>query len=65
VFASTFNSTANAQTWQSAMYAFLGVERSDWGMLTAGVVIGMLPMILLFIFFQRRLIEGLTVGAVK
>jgi multiple sugar transport system permease protein len=65
VFASTFNSTANAQTWQSAMYAFLGVERSDWGVLTAGVVIGMLPMILLFIFFQRRLIEGLTVGAVK
>lgn len=65
VFASTFNSTANAQTWQSAMYAFLGVERSDWGMLTAGVVIGMVPMILLFVFFQRRLIEGLTVGAVK
>jgi multiple sugar transport system permease protein len=65
VFASTFNSTASAQTWQSAMYAFLGVERSDWGLLTSGVVIGMLPMIILFIVFQRRLIEGLTVGAVK
>lgn len=65
VFASTFTSTASMRTWQAAMYTFLGLERTDWGPLTAGVVIGMLPITILFVIFQRRFIEGLTVGAVK
>jgi multiple sugar transport system permease protein len=65
VFAATFTSTASKRTWQAAMYTFLGLERSDWGPLTAGVVIGMLPMIILFVIFQRHFIEGLTLGAVK
>ncbi|HZD58030.1 MAG TPA: carbohydrate ABC transporter permease [Anaerolineales bacterium] len=65
VFAATFTSTASMRTWQAAMYTFLGLERTSWGPLTAGVVIGMLPVIILFILFQRRFIEGLTLGAVK
>jgi ABC-type glycerol-3-phosphate transport system permease component len=65
VFAATFTSTSSMRTWQAAMYTFLGLERTDWGPLTAGVVIGMLPVLVLFIFFQRRFIEGLTLGAVK
>jgi ABC-type glycerol-3-phosphate transport system permease component len=65
IFAATFTSTASMRTWQAAMFTFLGLERTDWGPLTAGVVIGMLPVILLFLFFQRQFIEGLTLGAVK
>ena len=65
VFAATFTSTAGQRTWQAVLYTFLGAQRSDWGLLTAGVVIGMLPVALLFIFFQRQFIEGLTIGAVK
>ena len=65
VFAATFTSTASMRTWQAAMYTFLGLERTAWGPLTAGVVIGMLPVVILFILFQRRFIEGLTLGAVK
>lgn len=65
VLAATFTSTASMRTWQAAMYTFLGLERTDWGPLTAGVVVGMLPVIILFVIFQRRFIEGLTVGAVK
>jgi multiple sugar transport system permease protein len=65
VFATTFTSTANRRTWQALIYTFLGAQRSDWGILTAGVVIGMLPVLMLFVFFQRQFIEGLTVGAVK
>jgi ABC-type glycerol-3-phosphate transport system permease component len=65
VFAATFTSTASRRTWQAVIYTFLGAQRSDWGLLTAGVVIGMLPVALLFIFFQRQFIEGLTVGGVK
>lgn len=65
VLAATFTSTSSMRTWQAAMYTFLGLERTDWGPLTAGVVVGMLPVIILFVIFQRRFIEGLTVGAVK
>lgn len=65
VFAATFTSTASMRTWQAAMYTFLGLERTSWGPLTAGVVIGMLPVVILFVIFQRHFIEGLTVGAVK
>lgn len=65
VFAATFTSTASMRTWQAAMYTFLGLERTAWGPLTAGVVIGMLPVVILFTLFQRRFIEGLTLGAVK
>lgn len=65
IFAATFTSTAKMRTWQASMFTFLGLERTDWGPLTAGVVVGMLPVVILFIVFQRRFIEGLTVGAVK
>lgn len=65
VLAVTFTSTSSMRTWQAAMYTFLGLERTDWGPLTAGVVVGMVPVIILFIIFQRAFIEGLTVGAVK
>lgn len=65
VFAATFTSTASMRTWQAAMYTFLGLERTDWGPLTAGVTIGMLPVIILFAFFQRQFIQGLTLGSEK
>lgn len=65
VFASTFTATPSMQTWQAVMYSFLGVEGTDWGTLTAGVTIGMVPMIVLLLLFQRQFIEGLTMGGVK
>ena len=65
VFAATFTSTASRRTWQALIYTFLGAQRSDWGILTAGVVIGMLPVLAMFIFFQRQFIQGLTGGGVK
>jgi multiple sugar transport system permease protein len=35
------------------------------GVLSAGTIIGILPMILLSIFVKKYMIEGLTFGAVK
>ncbi len=37
----------------------------DFSLLTAGIVIALVPPIVVFIFFQRYLIRGLTAGAVK
>lgn len=38
---------------------------TEWGALMAGSAVAVLPLLLIFIFSSRRLIEGLTAGAVK
>ncbi len=38
---------------------------SDWVTLFAGVMIAMIPAILMYMFFQRWIIEGATLGSVK
>jgi multiple sugar transport system permease protein len=38
---------------------------TEWGALMAGSVVAVLPLLVLFVFSSRRLIEGLTAGAVK
>lgn len=44
---------------------YLGKQSIDWGHLMAGAGISALPILLLFVIFQRRIIEGLTAGALK
>lgn len=38
---------------------------ADWVTMFAGVIIAMIPCILLYILFQRRIMEGATMGAMK
>jgi multiple sugar transport system permease protein len=38
---------------------------TEWGALMAGSVVAVVPLLILFVFSSRRLIEGLTAGAVK
>lgn len=42
-----------------------GAEGAEYGVLMAGSVIAMLPIIALFIFAQKHIVAGLTGGAVK
>ena len=37
----------------------------DWGAMFAGIVIAMLPVLIVYIFFQRRIQAGMIAGAVK
>ena len=37
----------------------------DWGVLSAGAVLSMLPLVLVFIFLQRYFIAGSIAGALK
>jgi arabinogalactan oligomer/maltooligosaccharide transport system permease protein len=37
----------------------------NWGIFSAGALLAALPTILLFMFFQRYLVGGLTSGSVK
>jgi raffinose/stachyose/melibiose transport system permease protein len=42
-----------------------GQYAQDYGLMTAGIVISFIPVIILYIAFQEKLIRGLTAGAVK
>lgn len=44
---------------------YLGELSYDWSFVNAISVIGTLPMILLFLFFQKYMVKGLVAGAVK
>lgn len=44
---------------------YLGKQSIDWGHLMAGAGISALPVLILFVFFQKQIINGLTAGALK
>lgn len=44
---------------------YLGELSYDWSLVNAISVVGALPMVLLFIFFQKYMVKGLVAGAVK
>jgi ABC-type glycerol-3-phosphate transport system permease component len=44
---------------------FFGRFTADRGMIAAGVTIAMLPVVLLYLVLQRKVIEGITAGALK
>ncbi|WP_338040664.1 carbohydrate ABC transporter permease [Nitratireductor luteus] len=48
-----------------AIQTLIGEYQVEWGLLTAGGIVGALPATILFLIVQRRLISGLTQGAVK
>ena len=48
-----------------AIQTLIGEYQIEWGLLVAGAVVGAMPATILFLLVQRRLIGGLTQGAVK
>ena len=65
LFALSLLTSTEARTLPLALQAAFGQYTIDWGMLTAGGVIISLPPAILFLFFQRYLVGGLTTGGVK
>jgi ABC-type glycerol-3-phosphate transport system permease component len=43
----------------------MGDHFQDIGMIAAGVMISVVPVIIVYIFFSEKLIRGMTAGAVK
>jgi multiple sugar transport system permease protein len=48
-----------------ALRSLQGSGQTPWGAMCAGAAIAVLPLLVLFAFTSRRLISGLTAGAVK
>jgi len=67
LFANTLTSTSDAQTVPAALAFFSGGSRfSDpIGAISAAAVVVTIPIIIMVLIFQRRIVAGLTAGAVK
>jgi len=55
----------DVRTVTVALQMFIGENEMRWGLLTAGGTLVALPAVVLFLFAQKRLVGGLTGGAVK
>ena len=56
--------TKNA-TVQQTLYNFNGQYGSDWNLLFADVMLITIPPLLLFIFFNKKIVSGMVAGAIK
>ena len=43
----------------------VGIYRQDYGMLMAGTLLSLMPIVLLFLAMQREFVQGITLGGVK
>jgi ABC-type glycerol-3-phosphate transport system permease component len=57
--------TPSMYTLPVVIYLLNGEEKTPYGMLMAGGLLTVLPLVLAFLFFQKQFISGITAGAVK
>jgi multiple sugar transport system permease protein len=67
IFANTLTSTDNARTVPAALAFFTGGSQFEQpiGAISAAAVVVTIPIIVMVLIFQRRIVAGLTAGAVK
>ena len=67
VFAVSLTSTSAAQTVPAAISQFPGASQfqQPTGSIAAAAVVVTVPIIIMVLLFQRRIVAGLTAGAVK
>lgn len=65
VYATAFITDKNKYTLPLALNVFQGEYGTDYGLLAAGCVIALVPVIVIFAFIQKNLSGGATSGAVK
>ena len=52
-------------TAQLTLFSFMSQFSSQWNLLFADVVVITIPPLIMFMFFQRQIVSGLTTGAIK
>jgi ABC-type glycerol-3-phosphate transport system permease component len=65
LFALSFTLGPDRQTAPVAIALFRGRYQVPWGEILAAAVVTTLPVVVVVVAFQRRLIQGLTAGAMK
>ncbi|MFQ5792099.1 MAG: carbohydrate ABC transporter permease [Acidobacteriota bacterium] len=65
LFALVFTSSPAAQTVPVGIALFPGLHEMPWGEIAAASLIASAPVLVLILVFQRRIVQGLTAGAVR
>lgn len=65
LFPFIFTNDDGMRTLPVGLAFYMGKQSIDWGHLMAGASFSALPVILLFLIFQKKIIEGLIQGALK
>src|SRR5215471_4886854 len=65
LFALMLTSSTGSRTWPVGLQLMVGEFQLPWGTLSAGGIISIAPVVLLFALMQRAMVRGLTAGAVK
>lgn len=65
LFALMLTTSQGSRTWPVGLQLMVGEFQLPWGMLAAGGIISILPVIVLFALVQRAMVAGITAGAVK
>jgi len=65
LFALTLTRTEDMRTVPIGIQLLMGQHSYDWNQMMAMSILGCIPVLALFLFFQRYFISGMTAGAVK
>jgi len=65
IFALTFNSKTEFMPLAVGLFAFFGRQEVAWNQLMAASFVGILPVLIIFVFLQRYFVAGMTAGALK
>ena len=65
LFAISFNQKKEYMPIPAGLYEFIGYTTVKWYEMMAASLVGIAPVLLVFLFLQKYIVEGLTSGAVK
>jgi multiple sugar transport system permease protein len=65
LFALTLTQTNNMRTVPVGIQLLMGQHAYEWNQMMAMSVLGSLPILILFMFFQRFFIAGMSAGSIK
>lgn len=65
LLALSFNSSPNLRTLPVGIQLYQGEFSFPWPVISAALVVGIVPVAILIVLFQERVVSGLTTGGVK
>jgi multiple sugar transport system permease protein len=65
LFALMLTTSSGSRTWPVGLQLMVGEFQLPWGVLCAGGMLSILPVLVLFALVQRSMVRGIATGAVK
>lgn len=65
MMAMVFTSSDSVRTIPIGMMNLTGTLRTEWGTLIAGLAMSAMPIVIVFIIFQKQFVRGIAAGGVK